>query len=56
MIGDRASDINAGHNAGTQTILVLTGAGHDALADGKTKPDHAAADINAAADWILSRL
>jgi len=55
IIGDRASDIETGHNAGTQTVLVLTGAGREALADGKTKPDHVAPDLHAAADWILSR-
>jgi len=54
MIGDRPSDINTGHNAGTQTILVLTGAGAETLAESKTKPDHVAKDMNAAADWILA--
>jgi len=56
MIGDRESDIHTGHNAGVTTVLVLTGAGRDALADGTTKPDHVAADISAAADWILAQL
>lgn len=55
MVGDRASDIQAGHNAGVRTILVLTGAGQQTVADGKTKPDHVATDLSAAADWILAR-
>ncbi len=54
MIGDRASDIKAGHNAGVKTILVLTGAGKQTHAEAKVTPDHVAADISAAADWILA--
>lgn len=55
MIGDRASDIQAGLNAGIKTILVLTGAGKDTLAAGEGKPHHVAADISDAADWILAQ-
>lgn len=55
MVGDRSSDIQAGHNAGTATVLVLTGAGRETLAKGEVKPNHAAADVGAAADWILGR-
>lgn len=55
MIGDRPSDISAGQNAGVKTILVLTGAGRETLAEGKVQPDHVAEDINAAADWILAQ-
>jgi D-glycero-D-manno-heptose 1,7-bisphosphate phosphatase len=54
MIGDRPTDIGAGQNAGTKTILVLTGAGRETLAQGEVKPDHVADDIAAAADWILT--
>ena len=54
MVGDRSSDIQAGHNAGVRTILVLTGAGKETLAEAKAKPDYVAADVSAAADWILA--
>lgn len=53
MVGDRTSDIQAGINAGTRTILVLTGVGKETLAKAEAKPDYAAGDISEAADWIL---
>lgn len=53
MVGDRASDIQAGVNAGAATILVLTGVGRQTLAKGEVKPHHVAEDIGAAATWIL---
>ncbi len=54
MIGDRPSDIQAGINAGTKTILVLTGAGRDMLANTEVKPDFVAENILASATWILT--
>ena len=53
MIGDRASDIQAGINAGVSSILVLTGAGRETFANQEAKPDHVANDIAEAAAWIL---
>jgi D-glycero-D-manno-heptose 1,7-bisphosphate phosphatase len=53
MIGDRASDIQTGINAGVRTVLVLTGGGRDTLAQQVVKPDHVANDIAEAAGWIL---
>jgi histidinol-phosphate phosphatase family protein len=53
MIGDRSTDIQCGHNAGTQCILVLTGAGTETLQNREAVPDHVAVDIRAAADWVL---
>ena len=53
MIGDRASDIQAGVNAGVRTVLVLTGGGRETLAKQEARPDHVANDIAAAAIWIL---
>ena len=55
MIGDRASDIQAGVNAGARSILVLTGVGRETLAKGETKPDHVAHDIAEATTWILDQ-
>lgn len=54
MIGDMTTDIGAGKAAGAQTILVQTGfAGKDGKCD--AKPDHVAADLSGAVDWILSQ-
>jgi D-glycero-D-manno-heptose 1,7-bisphosphate phosphatase len=55
MIGDRPSDILAGINAGTRTVLVLTGVGRDTLEKHETRPDYVARDIGEAADWILGQ-
>lgn len=57
FIGDRASDIETGRNAGCGTVLVLTGAGKESLAGLKDdrRPDHVAANLPAAAEWILAR-
>jgi len=53
MIGDRPTDIQAGQNAGTRTILVLTGAGKETLEKSKVRADDTVQDIGAAADCIL---
>ncbi len=55
MVGDRSTDIQCGQNAGTRTILVLTGVGSETLAKGEVQPDHVAADIGHAVDWILQQ-
>lgn len=55
MVGDRTTDVTAGKLAGTKTVLVLTGAGSETLAQGDAKPDHVAANLTACADWILSQ-
>lgn len=53
MVGDLPSDVLAGRNAGVAgTVLVRTG--HGAGADASAA-DHVAANLLAAADWILSR-
>jgi len=54
-IGDRTSDLQAGRNAGTKTILVLTGGGQETLAKHEVAPDYIAQDIAVAADWILQQ-
>lgn len=52
MIGDKASDIDCGRNAGLLTVLVLTGDGAGALLQG-ARPDHVAKDLREAAEWVL---
>jgi D-glycero-D-manno-heptose 1,7-bisphosphate phosphatase len=49
MVGDAASDIEAGRRAGCRTVLLgATGAA------GATRADHAATDLAAAVGWILA--
>ncbi|MCG3149749.1 MAG: D-glycero-alpha-D-manno-heptose-1,7-bisphosphate 7-phosphatase [Verrucomicrobiae bacterium] len=55
MIGDRRSDVECGQNAGARAVLVLTGAGAETLAKGEARPDHVAATVGAAVDWILGQ-
>jgi histidinol-phosphate phosphatase family protein len=56
VVGDKVSDVRAGKLLGCRTVLVLTGYGADesqrARAAGIT-PDHIAADLAAAAAWVL---
>lgn len=58
MIGDRYRDIQAGHSAGTRSILVRTGYGEEELASEAEKwprtPDHVASNLLEATQWILS--
>ena len=59
-IGDRSSDIHAGHRAGTRTVLVLTGRHRDPAIesaetlDPSVQPDHTSPTLQHAANWILS--
>jgi D-glycero-D-manno-heptose 1,7-bisphosphate phosphatase len=59
MVGDRAKDILAGQTAGCgRTVLVRTGNTESALqslAEEGCRPDHVAADLAAAVDWILDQ-
>jgi D-glycero-D-manno-heptose 1,7-bisphosphate phosphatase len=50
MVGDKASDIECGRQAGAGAILVLTGYGRQQFCE----PDFTAADVSAAARWIYS--
>jgi D-glycero-D-manno-heptose 1,7-bisphosphate phosphatase len=58
-IGDRVRDLIAGHRVGTRTVLVRTGYGAREVeyhASGDAfRPDHVAADLAEAVDWILTR-
>jgi D-glycero-D-manno-heptose 1,7-bisphosphate phosphatase len=51
MVGDTQRDLDAGRAAGTRTVLVRTGKGAALTPD--PGPDHAAADLLAAAGWIV---
>lgn len=57
MVGDKATDVEAGHNAGCKSVLLRTGYGNQVL-DGtyQTIPnaDFVADDIVKACDWIIS--
>jgi D-glycero-D-manno-heptose 1,7-bisphosphate phosphatase len=59
MIGDSVKDIEAGHRAGATKVLVLTGYGKGELEHQShawsVRPDHVAADLASAIDWILTR-
>jgi D-glycero-D-manno-heptose 1,7-bisphosphate phosphatase len=55
MVGDRPTDIETGINAGTRTVLLLTGAGQGALEGGQVRSDHVAESIVSAVDWILAQ-
>ncbi|MEE4113417.1 MAG: D-glycero-beta-D-manno-heptose 1,7-bisphosphate 7-phosphatase [Desulfobacteraceae bacterium] len=59
MVGDSAKDIRAGQAAGCgRTVLVQTGNGMtaiQALEESGHRPDHVAADLDRAVQWILDR-
>lgn len=57
MVGDTNADIEAGRRAGCRTVLLTGSAGAAApvsSAAGARTADHVAADLAAAADWILA--
>ena len=56
VVGDKATDVETGHKAGTGTVLLETGYGTDVLAgryQWRVRPDHVARDLAAAVDWIF---
>jgi D-glycero-D-manno-heptose 1,7-bisphosphate phosphatase len=55
-IGDSGRDVEAGKRAGCRTILVRTGYGKKLTKEAVAAlaPDHIAADLAGAAEWILS--
>lgn len=57
LVGDKASDLEAGHRAGCRTVLVLTGYGAEqrAAIEARTPPDCVARDLLEAVRWILSQ-
>ncbi len=53
MVGDRELDVELGHNAGCRSVLVRTGYGETVIDGNLARPDFIAADLPAAAEWIL---
>jgi histidinol-phosphate phosphatase family protein len=59
VVGDKASDVRAGTLLGCRTVLVLTGYGvqeAERVRESGLAPDHVAADLDAATDWVLRAL
>ncbi len=56
MVGDRLSDVQAGHNAGCRSILVRTGVGHSVEMPPEYNSVPVVDDLSAAVDYILSQL
>jgi D-glycero-D-manno-heptose 1,7-bisphosphate phosphatase len=59
VVGDKATDVELGHNAGCRTVLLQTGYGDRVLSgeyQWKVEPTHVAPDLSAAVDWILADL
>jgi len=60
MVGDKLSDVAAGHAAGAAGVLVLSGYGRGEweyrAPESTIKPDHVAVDLLEAVDWALERL
>jgi len=55
MIGDKATDVEAGKRAGVKSIFVLTGRGSSERNELKEKPVHIANDLLEAAKWVTSQ-
>jgi D-glycero-D-manno-heptose 1,7-bisphosphate phosphatase len=53
MVGDKATDIEAGQKAGVKTIHVLSGRGKDEKDKIKIAPDHTAQNLTDAVNWII---
>lgn len=56
MVGDKATDVEAGHNAGCKSILLKTGYGEKVLKgeyQNIPNADYIATDISDACNWIL---
>ena len=53
MVGDKEIDVECGIRAGSTSLLVRTGYGGGLTS---TRANHTAADLPAAASWILNRL
>ncbi|RMF44670.1 MAG: HAD family hydrolase [Anaerolineae bacterium] len=57
IVGDKLSDLLAGHQVGCRTVLVLTGYGEQtraSLDEHGFSPDFVARDLQEAAEWIVA--
>jgi D-glycero-D-manno-heptose 1,7-bisphosphate phosphatase len=55
MVGDKATDIQAGKSAGAKTVFVMSGRGKEQKEKLKVKPDHVADNLLKAVTWILNQ-
>jgi D,D-heptose 1,7-bisphosphate phosphatase len=53
MIGDHATDIEAGQRAGVKTIFILSGHGAKEKDNLKSQPNYSTSDLLAAVKWLL---
>ena len=54
LVGDAKSDMDAGKSMGCRTVFVLSGRTPvSEMESWNSRPDHVAADLRAAAEWIL---
>jgi histidinol-phosphate phosphatase family protein len=58
MVGDKASDLEAGRRVGCRTVLVLTGYGEQSRETfnkyNDFRPEYISTDLNGAVKWILA--
>lgn len=53
MVGDKDIDVECGHRAGCQSVLVMTGDESPARQSAEKKADFVAPDVGAASEWIV---
>jgi D-glycero-D-manno-heptose 1,7-bisphosphate phosphatase len=59
MVGDKATDVEVGHNAGCRSVLLRSGYGERVIAgeyQWTVKPDHIADTLVEAIDWVIADL
>ncbi|OGB87488.1 hypothetical protein A3H38_02985 [candidate division WOR-1 bacterium RIFCSPLOWO2_02_FULL_46_20] len=54
MIGDKATDVEAGQRAGTKTVFVMTGKGKKEKDRLRKKPDYIAENLKQAVAWLFN--
>ena len=55
MIGDKATDVEAGKRVGIKTVFVLSGHGNEEKSRITEKPDHVSPNLLDAVKWVLSQ-